>query len=458
MALIDAIGKSLADIEKRLTALDGKQDRLTAGLGLRLLTSGKIEIVPTDHNLGAQLAKNEKLVEGLSGRLGAALDGIELFWFNSGHSIGLRDASGKQVAKVSNVARFSDIEATHADIKATAASLLKLMLAANPGSIEAVRDVFTVAQIAELLTPEEIARFMPDVVALCEPDECWFTLSTAINNNVNASRAVKSERGMLLRSHLPQGMTTLNICSADKVHYLDLKGFRKFSARRDIYVLDRAALIADGLPSGGLPPANGAFADPSAFREVSEIRGCVNMADLTHMNFPFKIIDRDTPLAIYGDWSSARNVGSYMGLFGDWGDCGKLVHVPDRMSTEGAATFYMFSGTYGVERYPEIDCGKLTGEAGSLFFDSCGKFYPGTVYARVRGIGREPMNDDRFQSFRLLKNWDYDDMKYTLITASVYNPDKATRVQLHPDTKKKLTQADLAAIVAKNLTIFTNIV
>ena len=126
-----------------------KQNALSTGLGLRLLPSGKIEIIASDANLGTQLAKNEKLKTGLKVPVAIewndtenglvlkdaagnvidevanvaqadslvnawsdiiALQKMSLFWFNSGHSIGIRDGNNTEITKVSNVARYSDVE------------------------------------------------------------------------------------------------------------------------------------------------------------------------------------------------------------------------------------------------------------------------------------------------------------------------------------------------------------
>jgi len=296
--------------------------------------------------------------------------------------------------------------------------------------------------MAGAITPEEIAEIWPDIVAICEPDDGYFGLGPHSSNNWSpCSMMVQARDGVLRRDQFPEGLKTFRIYSADTVFYLNLKGFTRFAAK--------------GLPAGennayDAELAKYEYPDEEHRIKLRRLSGCVNMGDLLTMPWTFRNSD-DALEAIDGDWSGAENVTNWQGVFCCFLEgSSNLKRLPSKMNTAKGCCDQMFANCPGVEKFPEIDL-SAQGPIHNLFHSYDNLYYPGTVHARARNLGAYSKNVV-WVSFNLLKNWDYEDMVYSLVTASV-RPQYRIRIELHSDALARLTAADKAAIVAKNFTL-----
>ncbi len=323
-------------------------------------------------------------------------------------------------------------------------NIVRFLAHAHPESAAALASHLNGAQIAAAFSPEEIKHLFPDIVAICEPGDGWFMFGKHSGNNHRVcSAAVQCENGMLLRKDCPEGLDFISVWSAEKVHYANLAGYKRFGIAHNLNEEGPAGTphIDEVARSFGAPLR-------AQCLRVGEIRGCVNMGGLQSMNFTFSV---PWTCRIHGDWSEASNVYSWYCTFGHWDLPGSgIAQLPAALPTAQAEMTAAFVNCHSIRRFPDID---LQNNSDWMTFAAYRKEQDDTspVHARIKNIGRKRTNPSGL-ALNLLRAWDYDDMVYSLITASVHG-DSVMRLHMHPDAIARLTQADRALVSEKNITL-----
>lgn len=326
----------------------------------------------------------------------------------------------------------AETKAQEADTKAEAA--LTVLESVKPGCLWPDH-----AGLLTLLPPQTLAANYPEVVAIVEPKEAWFAFGVNKNeDHTPVDVLVKVEDGILRRSQLPEGKDGIYLYKMNEVKYLNLDGFTRVGGK--IFPLTDEQ-------QANWPTAEG----------PKIIDGFVNMEGITTMTAAFNY---NGFLEARGDWSGLNEkCTAFRGLFGYWAPAMSVRVVPEKIGTAKATNLdNMFGATAKVAEYPELDFASLVNykqnpyTAWQFSGDPIPEYYPGEVRARVRNFGLQPTAYDRC-CFNLLKNWNIDDVMYTLDEAAVYR-EKNIGAWLHGHVIERLTDAQKARISAKNITIY----
>lgn len=425
--------------------------------------SGRLSAVETQcDDLSTQCGTIETDLAALGEEVGSRYHGLNTLINSAGHSIlkvgnniALRNKNSNIISTASDIASASDVTALKERVTALEGradkaesdlcDMVRMIAKLHPDSLSAVLETYPRAAhiLSRQLPPEEFAELFPDVVAVCEPDESYFAWSkyTDNNNDSPCSAVVRTTDGILYKADCPTGANTdvISIASADRVTYLNLRGYKRLYIN-NIWV-DETTVVPEGAPTTA-----------EELIPLRHLSGVVHMEDLSSQNFitQKRSNNYSEDLEIYGDWSGAVNA-KWATAFGSWeSDGSKISHLPSALN---AATFFgaSFLNCHLIERFPEIDLINATGDHANTYGNSANKWYHGTVYARFRNLGTRGIK--RF-CCNLLRNWDIDDMRYSLIEASVKAPE-TIRIQLHPDAYSRLTTAERAQCSAKNLTLIS---
>lgn len=337
------------------------------------------------------------------------------------------------VMTATHVQRLEAAETKAQAGEAMAKAAVLLAEAANPGCLLPDH-----AELLTLLSPQTLSENYPDVVAIVEPKEAWFAFGVNKNSDhTPVDVLVKVEDGILRRSQLPEGKDGIYLYKMDEVKYLNLDGFTRVGGK--IYPLTDEQ-------QANWPTAEG----------PKIIDGFVNMEGITTMTAAFNY---NGFLEARGDWSGLNvKCTAFRGLFGYWAPTMSVRVVPEKLGTAKATTLdNIFGATSKVGQYPELDFASLVNYKQNPFTawqfagDPVPGYYPGEVRARVRNFGAQPTAYDTC-CFNLLKNWNIDDVMYTLDEAAVYR-EKNIGAWLHGHVIERLTDAQKARISAKNITI-----
>lgn len=425
--------------------------------------SGRLSAVETQcDDLSTQCGTIETDLAALGEEVGSRYHGLNTLINSAGHSIlkvgnniALRNKDSNIISTASDIASASDVTALKERVTALEGradkaesdlcDMVRMIAKLHPDSLSAVLETYPRAAhiLSRQLPPEEFAELFPDVVAVCEPDESYFAWSkyTGNNNDSPCSAVVRTTDGILYKADCPTGANTdvISIASADRVTFLNLKGYKRFYIN-NIWV-DETTVVPEGAPTTA-----------EELIPLRHLSGVAHMEDLGSQNFitQKRSNNYSEDLEIYGDWSGAVNA-KWATAFGTWGGVSKITHLPSALNKSaffGAA----FLSCGKVERFPDLDFINATGDHANTFGaldDNRGVPYPDKVYLRISNFGAHPI---KHMSFNVLKNWDIDDMRYTLIEASLKSSEKIT-TQIHPSAYARLTVADRAQCAAKNFTL-----
>lgn len=344
-------------------------------------------------------------------------------------------AATKDKAGVMSAEQFLKLKAAASadDVVAAKKEMVGLIESVSPGCLLPDH-----AELLTLLSPQTLSENYPDVVAIVEPKEAWFAFGVNKNSDhTPVDVLVKVEDGILRRSQLPEGKDGIYLYKMDEVKYLNLDGFTRVGGK--IYPLTDEQ-------QANWPTAEG----------PKIIDGFVNMEGITTMTAAFNY---NGFLEARGDWSGLNvKCTAFRGLFGYWAPTMSVRVVPEKLGTAKATTLdNIFGATSKVGQYPELDFASLVNYKQNPFTawqfagDPVPGYYPGEVRARVRNFGAQPTAYDTC-CFNLLKNWNIDDVMYTLDEAAVYR-EKNIGAWLHGHVIERLTDAQKARISAKNITI-----
>lgn len=285
-----------------------------------------------------------------------------------------------------------------------------------------------------------VAERLPDLVAVCSDDaDAYFSFSRNTKNNyVGFDAVVHAPHGILTRDMLPDGCDSINLYSMAGCVYLNLQGFVRLFNRINAPELTQNP-VAEPIDS------------PVQCRLIA---GVTNVQELEWLQAPTL-----AEANMYGDWSAAPLKYINMIFSGDkWSvPCPttrlpKITFSPTITSiTQGYAV-----SCDKVRRFPDVDL------ASAVLYRNLYVAYnnetPPTLetHARVRNIGAylAEKEYERIIHFSLLRNWNYEDMRYSLVEASL-TCESPIKIVLHPDAYARLTDEDKALITAKNYTITT---
>lgn len=349
----------------------------------------------------------------------------------------------KQAALAEKQAELADeqdrLKAAQAELKT-----VQTELAAAHSELDLTREYTTVLekQVDDLSAAHDrlasvVADMLPDLVAVCNDDaDVHFAFSkNRNNNNIGADAVVQAPNGILMRDMLPEGMDTITLYSMKSCVYLNLTGFARM-----------ACTLEDSAASEEL------LEEPIHLELLAGVT-CMNSLEWLQCA---ALARTDT----YGDWSAAP-LSRASQVWDAWGQQSTSTSVPCGIDTSRVSGFYALAvNAEKVRRWPDFDVASSV--PSNTMFSAWNRECPPTVETRVRflniGAVRSTAagNNSKTWGFELLRNWNLDDMRHSLVEASVYG-DTVNRVALHPEAHARLSAEDRARITAKNLTIITRL-
>lgn len=346
----------------------------------------------------------------------------------------------------------SELEATSAELRSTQAELTdaRAELAEAQKQLEELgltRDYVQTLemQVDELTAAHDrlasvVADRLPDLVAVCSDDaDAYFSFSRNTRNYyVGFDAVVHAPHGILTRDMLPDGCDCINLYSMAGCVYLNMQGFVRLFSSVNAYESSQNP-VAEPIDS------------PVQCRLIA---GVTNVQELEWLHAP-EIIHAN----VYGDWSAAPLTKAAGQIFAGphWSDLQYSAHLPKTSSLSEIKNFDGIAvGCINVRRFPDLDL------ASAVLYRNLFVAYtnetPPTLetHARVRNIGAHLAEKtyERIIHFSLLRNWNYEDMRYSLVEAS-QACESPFKIVLHPDAYARLTDEDKALMTAKNYTIIT---
>ncbi len=244
---------------------------------------------------------------------------------------------------------------------------------------------------------------------------------------------VEATDGVIKRKEIPQGYNAVSPYDCEEINYFDLRGFNYFG---------RPTIINGTLPQKRY--------------SLKLIEGLTNMEDITTMyqidgwGVDFPDLER-----VRGEWNTI-NCKSFCQTFCHyWPDqyTPNFVELPSKIETGNAVDLeHLYHGLTNIRQFPDIDARSAT-----TYMWMCDEDTRGAddVRARFLNIGTQPVIAHNAIYLRI-RDWNVDDMRDTLLN---YSFDRAAagynRVIIYTsqNTINKLTTEELAAITAKGYTV-----